>query len=172
MRTLRAVASTVATRLDRIRRLAARDDGSAVVEFVFLAIVILVPLMYVALVVSLLQRSAFAVTQAARESGRAYAQADTAAQSGSRAQYAMGLAMADQGLGTDGVQLRYVPAGAACTAPSTTPSLRPGSRFTICVIKTLQLPGVPGFLQSSTNTVTGVFVVNVDRFRATTQAPR
>jgi Flp pilus assembly protein TadG len=158
--------SGVRAGLQRLRQLVARDEGSATVEFVFLAVVILVPLIYVVLTVSMLQRAAFAVTQAARESGRAFAQADTAAQGPSRAAYAMGMAMEDQGFGTSDAQLRYVAAGMPCASTAVTPSLRPGSRFTVCVIKTLRLPGVPGFLQSSSNTLTGVFVVNVDQFRA------
>src|SRR5438046_2661434 len=53
-------AGGVRTGLRRLHQLASRDDGSATVEFVFLAVVILVPLIYVVLTVSMLQRAAFA----------------------------------------------------------------------------------------------------------------
>ncbi|WP_163570403.1 hypothetical protein [Fodinicola feengrottensis] len=68
------------------------DDGSTIVEFVFLGIVILVPLMYVVLLASDLQRNAFGVTEAARQAGRAYATADDEGSARRRADYAMGLA--------------------------------------------------------------------------------
>ena len=143
-----------------------RDDGSTIVEFVFLGIVILVPLMYVVLLASDLQRNAFGVTEAARQAGRAYAMAGDEGSARRRAEYAMGLALADQGLPADGAQLRFVPAGADCQGPETVPTLAPGAQFAVCVVRIFRLPAVPSFVDGGNNTVTGVFVVRVDRFRA------
>ncbi|MFI5955247.1 hypothetical protein [Cryptosporangium sp. NPDC051539] len=47
------------------------DDGSAIIEFVWGGVLLLVPLLYVVLAVFEVQRNAFAVTEAAREAGRA-----------------------------------------------------------------------------------------------------
>ncbi|WP_163508894.1 hypothetical protein [Fodinicola acaciae] len=141
------------------------DDGSTVVEFVFLAVVILIPLIYVVLVASALQRNAFGVTEAARQAGRAYATAGDETSARSRAAYAMRLALEDQGLSTDATQLRFVAAGNDCQGPETTPSLAPGSAFAVCVVRAFRLPAVPSFVDGGHNTVTGVFVVRIDRFR-------
>ena len=48
------------------------ERGSAIVEFHFLGILLLVPLVYIMLAVLDVQRTAYAVTQAAREAGRLY----------------------------------------------------------------------------------------------------
>jgi hypothetical protein len=75
------------------------EDGAAVVEFVFVAILALVPLLYLVLAASTLQRNALAVTQAAREAGRAFATAEDETAGLERAAYAAQVALADHGLG-------------------------------------------------------------------------
>jgi Flp pilus assembly protein TadG len=142
------------------------EDGAAVVEFVFVAVVVLVPLMYLVLAASLLQRNAFAVTQAAREAGRAFATADDDAAGLARAGTAVEIALADQGLDPAGSALRWVVAGAGCGGPTTVPTLEPGAEFTVCVVRSFRLPGVPGYLDAGANTVTGEFTVHVDDFRS------
>ena len=74
------------------------DDGNALVEFTYLAVLLMVPLIYVLLSVFQVQRAAFGVTEAARQAGRAYATAEDAAAGQARAGAAARLAMADQGL--------------------------------------------------------------------------
>ena len=76
----------------------AGDDGNALVEFTYLAVLLMVPLVYVLLTVFQVQRAAFGVTEAARQAGRAYATADDAAQGRARARAAAELALRDQGL--------------------------------------------------------------------------
>ena len=83
------------------RRLPDGDVGNALVEFTYLAVLLMVPLVYVLLTVFQVQRAAFAVTEAARQAGRAYATADTTAAGLARAQTAAALAMKDQGLEPD-----------------------------------------------------------------------
>ena len=48
------------------------DRGSAIIEFHFLGILLLVPLVYILLAVLDVQRTSYGVTQAAREAGRIY----------------------------------------------------------------------------------------------------
>lgn len=80
------------------RRSPRGDDGNALVEFTYLAVLLMVPLVYVLLTVFQVQRAAFAVTEAARQAGRAYATADSTTAGLARAQAAATLAMRDQGL--------------------------------------------------------------------------
>jgi hypothetical protein len=54
-----------------LRRRLAEESGSALVEFVFIALVVFVPLVYVVAGFSAVQRGVFAATAAAREAGRA-----------------------------------------------------------------------------------------------------
>jgi Flp pilus assembly protein TadG len=75
-----------------------RDDGTAMLEFTYLSIVLLIPLVYVLTTTFQVQRAAFGVTEAARQAGRAYATADSDAQGRVRADAAARLALRDQGL--------------------------------------------------------------------------
>jgi Na+-transporting methylmalonyl-CoA/oxaloacetate decarboxylase gamma subunit len=134
------------------------------IEFVFLGILVLVPLLYLVVAVSTVERNVFAVTEAAREAGRAYATADDEGSAVVRAAYAARLALQDQRIDGDAT-LRYVSAAAPCNAPAVGASLSPGRVFAVCVTRTLTVPGVPGFLDARRNTVTGRFVVHVDDFR-------
>ena len=70
-----------------LRDRAADDRGSAVVEFVILAVVLLVPLIYLVLCLARVQAGSYAVAQAAREAGRAFVTAadDGSAEARSRA---------------------------------------------------------------------------------------
>jgi Flp pilus assembly protein TadG len=142
------------------------EDGSAVVEFVFVAVVVLVPLLYLVLAASLLQRNAFAVTQAAREAGRAFATADDEEAGLARAGHAVEVALADQGLDPAGAAVRWVVAGAGCGGSASVPTLEPGAEFTVCVVRSFRLPAVPGYLDAGANTVSGQFTVHVDDFRS------
>jgi Flp pilus assembly protein TadG len=142
-----------------------REDGAAVVELVLLGVVLLAPLLYLVLAVSTVQRSLYGVSQAAREAGRAYA-TGTAANAPLRAEYAARLALADQGLPVDGVEVRYAAADADCAAAGSTPwPLAPGAVFAVCVTRPVAVPGVPGFLDGRRNTVTGRHVVHADDYR-------
>lgn len=145
------------------------DAGNAIVEFVFVGLLVMIPLIYFLLAVFDLQRNTFAVTQAAREAGRAYATADDEDSARVRARYAVDLALADQHVSPADVRLTYLPAGASCGSSSTgdAASLRPGAEFTVCVSRSIVVPGVPSILDAHRNTVTGRFVVHVDDYRST-----
>jgi hypothetical protein len=122
---------------------AGADRGAAVVEFVGLSVLVLIPVIYLMLSVFQVQRSAFGVTQAAREAGRAFATAQTASEAFARAQSAAQTALADQGV--DGVpRVGYVPAGVGCGghAPDGqgVATLRPGASFVVCVRMKVPLP--------------------------------
>lgn len=140
------------------------DGGNAIVEFVFVAVIVLVPLIYLIVAVATVQRSSLAVSQAAREAGRAFATSDTAADAMVRARAAAGIALRDQGL-PDDVELRFVAAGSSCDAPAAEPELRAGAVFTVCVVRPVALPAVPSILEGRGIVTVGEYVVHVDDYR-------
>lgn len=153
-----------------VRRVAARlrprgDDGAAMIEFVFLAVLVMVPLLYLVVAVFEVQRNAFAVTQAAREAGRAFVTAEDVGRGEARARYAAELALRDQGLDPAGMSVRFGPVGSDCAGDGAQ-TLEPGADFEVCVVRSFRVPGVPRFFDGGNNTVTGRFVVHVDDFRS------
>jgi Flp pilus assembly protein TadG len=69
-----------------LRILRAVDRGNAIIEFVFVAVIVMVPLVYLIVSVADIQRSSLAVSQAAREAGRAFATGDSSADGVRRAE--------------------------------------------------------------------------------------
>ena len=110
--------------------------GSAIVEFVFLAVLMMVPLFFLVMVLARLQSGAYAVSAASREAGRAYVTARQAAGAPARADSAAGLAFADQGFAHEGrIEIRCD--GAPC--------LRPEGRVRITATLLVPMPLVPAF---------------------------
>jgi Flp pilus assembly protein TadG len=88
------------------------DSGSALVEFSWLAIILLVPLIWVVISVFEVQQGAFATSAAARAAGRAYALAPDDATGEARARAVVQQVLADQG--TPGQRARV---SVSCRAP-------------------------------------------------------
>lgn len=133
------------------------DRGSAIVEFHFLGILLLVPLVYILLAVLDVQRTSYGVTQAAREAGRIYvATGDLDA-----ARRAAHVALEDQGVEPGNTEIRF-----SCSA---TPCYQPGAEVTVTVGSTVRLPFVPDVLAGAVNAqipVDATHATVVDRFRA------
>nr|WP_221203503.1 hypothetical protein [Modestobacter versicolor] len=141
----------------------AGERGSAIVEFVFIALVVFLPLVYVVAGFSAVQRGVFAATEAAREAGRAMGTAPDPVSGQARAEAAVAIAVEDQSVEATDVVLAYAPAGAGCDAAgSYSPSLAPGEEFTVCVTVTVRVSLLPDFIDA--NTATGQFVVERDRY--------
>jgi len=113
------------------------DEGSALVEFVFLSVLLLVPLIYVVLTAVSVQRAAFGMTAAARDAARAYATAGGDDLGERRAEAAVRLALHDQGV-TWSPRGRVVDCGTCDYAP--------GSRFTVSLRVQVPIPLVPSWL--------------------------
>ena len=143
------------------------DGGSAIIEFVFVAVIVMVPLVYFIVAVAVVQRSQLAVSQAAREAGRAFATSRGPAEAQARVATAVRLAFAAQGLPDDAV-VRYVASGSGCSAAVITPLVAPGAQFTVCVSRDVQLPGVPSLLAGRGVTAVGAYIVHIDEFRTVT----
>ena len=110
--------------LDRFRGLAAGEGGSAVVEFVFLGLILLVPVVYFVLTVAALQGASFAATGAADHAAKSFAQAADEAAARTAAESAVRVAMSDFGLAEHSARLVLacdrspcLQAGAAVLAP-------------------------------------------------------
>jgi hypothetical protein len=108
-----------------------------VVEFVWLAVLLMVPLVYVVLTAVSIQRAAFGVTAATRDGARAYATAGSDAEGERRAEQAMALAMHDQGVHWAATG-RVVSCGSCDYAP--------GSTFTVELSQRVALPLMPSWL--------------------------
>jgi hypothetical protein len=141
------------------------EQASAVIEFVFVAVLVLTPLIYLIVAVAVVQRSRLATTNAARDVGRAIATSDSAGQAEVRTQAALRAALHGLGLTPAEVELRYVDAEADCRSSATAPSLAPASVFAVCVIRHQPLPAVPTVLSGRGVTIIGRYVVHVDDFR-------
>ena len=135
------------------------EQGSAVVEFVFLTIVVLIPLIYLVLTVGRVQAGTYAVTQAAREAGRAYVTAEVGDDAGGRAHAAADIAFEDFGF-----------EGSLEVDCDGTPCLRPEGRITTRAVVSVPLPLVPDFARAVVPLevpVSSTSVSTVDRFRGT-----
>lgn len=143
-----------------MKRRPGSDRGSAVIEYIVLVVLVLVPIVYIVLAVMRVQSAAYAVTQAAREAGRAFVQADSAHVGRSQAQAAVAIAMADQGFDVDATTL-HLSCSQAC--------LSPGSRVDVLVSTRVALPFVPDSV-AGTNVgsvpVQAEHVVPVDDYRS------
>lgn len=138
--------------MNRLRR----ETGGAIVEFHFLGVLLLVPIVYILLTVLDVQRSSYGVTQAAREAGRLYvATGDEAA-----ARLAATVALQDQGLDAADVSVTL-----SCSA---TPCYQPGAEITVTVGTDVPLPLIPDMLAGSVHAqvpVSATHVAVIDRYR-------
>jgi Flp pilus assembly protein TadG len=145
-----------------------RDDrGNAVIEFVFVALVVMVPLVYLIAAIGTVQRSQLAVSAAARDAGRAFATSNGVSDTSVRVDAAVRLALTAQGL-PDDATVRFVAAGDDCTSTVVAPVLAAGAVFTVCVTRHTSVPAVPHVLAGRGITSVGKFVVHVDDFRTVT----
>jgi Flp pilus assembly protein TadG len=117
----------------------AADSGSAVIEFVFLAVVMLIPLVYLVLMMGRLQAGAYAASAAARESGRVFVTAPDEATALARADAASALALANFG---------FEEGSSKTVTCSASPCLTPGAGVVTEVRVTVPLPLIPAFVRS------------------------
>lgn len=151
-------AGAVARCLWRLRGDRSRDEGRAIVEFVFLGVLILIPLVYLVLIVGRVQAASFSATTAAREAGRAFTTATSEAEAMARARAAAALSFADFGF-TEGAGVDVSCDGSPC--------LRPDGRVTATASIEVVLPLVPAFLDGAlplSVPVSSTHVATVDRF--------
>ena len=126
----------------RFARLRDGEDGSAVVEFLGVALVLLIPTVYLIITLGRVQAATFAADGAARDAGRLIAQAETFEQGVADASLAVELAFADQGMDVDGATALQV----TCEED---PCLSPGAYLHLEVATDVPLPLTPPFLDDA-----------------------
>ena len=110
------------------------ESGSAVVEFIFLGLLLPVPVVYLVISVGQVQAASFAAVGAADAAAKTYAAAPDSATAEDRAAAAAGLALEDFGLPGDLMRLE-ISCAEVC--------LQPGTAVTVTVSVTVPLPGLP-----------------------------
>ena len=114
---------------------AEHEQGSAVVEFTFLALLLMVPLVYFVITVGQIQGGSFAVVGAADQAAKVYvAQPDEPAAQAA-AEQAVSIALADFGHQPDKASISTMCDPADCQAP--------GTAVTITVSLSVPLPFAP-----------------------------
>ena len=137
------------------------EAGSAVVEFVVVAVALLIPIAYLVPAAAAVQSAAFASTQAVREAGRAFSTAATEVDGRQRALAAARLAFSDHGL--------VLPPGSLRVTCPEGPCLTPGSVVAVDLAWSVALPWLPGSLDSDVPArvpVTATHRVPVDDLRS------
>jgi hypothetical protein len=136
------------------------EGGSALVEFVFLGVLLLVPLVYLVMTLARLQAGAYAASTAAREGARGFVTATSNQSAEPRARAAARLAFEDQG---------FFPAdGDVTLGCDGDPCLRPEGRVEVQATVRVPLPFVPAFARDLVPLevpVSASHVGVVDRFR-------
>ena len=136
------------------------DDGRAIIEFIFLGILLLLPLTYLVLTAARIQAASFSASLAGREAGRAFVTARSDDEGMARAREAAALAFGDFSFD------RYAAVAVTCDG---TPCLRPEGSVTSVATIEVQLPLVPDFIADhvpASVTITSTHVASVDRFVA------
>jgi hypothetical protein len=136
------------------------DHGNAMIEFVFLAVLLMIPLVYVLLTVFHVQRAAFAVNAATREAGRAFATADSDGDAYRRAYAAAAVALADHSMALG--------PGQPAIACATRPCLAPGGKIDVSLDTEVPLPFLPRVLARRAPASIGIHarhVAYVDQYR-------
>lgn len=123
-----------------------RDQGSAVVEFTFLALLLMVPLVYFIITVGQIQGGSFAVVGAADQAAKVYVAQSDASAAQAAAEQAVTVALADFGHGPERATVTTSCDPADCQAA--------GTAVTVRVNLTVPLPFIPfgdSFRLSATN---------------------
>ena len=137
------------------------ERGSAIVEFLGVALVLLLPVVYLVLTAGRLQAATFAVEGASREAARAFVTAPSADDGARLAEAAVRLALDDQGFRPGGDVLTI-----SCSA---TPCLEPGAEVVARVKFEVPLPLVPSFVRAAVPLAVPVeaqHVASVDEYAA------
>lgn len=140
-----------------------RDDdaerGSAIIEFVLLTVVVLVPIVFGIAALSLVQRASYAASGAARDAARMYATASDPAQGSVRAQAAANIIFGDYS----------VAEGSSVVTDCLGSCLAPGSKVRARATVLVPLPGLTavfGRHDLTTIRITSAQVSPVDEFKA------
>lgn len=134
------------------------EEGSAVVEFIFLAVLLMIPVVYLILTVGQVQGGAYAVVGAADQAAKVFVLSDNPAAAHQAAEQAVALAVTDLGFDAANARLTISCDGGCLTA---------GSTVHARVELSVELPGVgavPG-IEATAATVDAAAHQKVGRFK-------
>ena len=163
-----SVLARLRARWTDVRTGAARpvDAGSAIIEFVFVAVIVMVPMVY--LVPPPWRWPSAPRSRSPRPRGTPAVPtppATPAPRPPSGCGRPCGSRSPTRGCPTTPTSAS-VASGAGCDADPLTPVFAPGAEFTVCVTRRVDLPGVPSVLAGRGIRMTGEYLVHVDDFRA------
>jgi Flp pilus assembly protein TadG len=121
----------------RLGTKATEEAGSAVVEFVFLGTLLLVPVVYFVIAVGQVQGGSFAVVNAADHAAKVFAASEEPGTARGRAEQAALVAVQDFGYDSGDLTVSILCSSGAC--------LEPGSTVTVDVALDVPLPLMSGF---------------------------
>ena len=133
-----------------------RDErGSALVELVWLGILLLIPMLWIVLSVFEVQRGAFGVTAAARAAGRAFVLAPDDASGRARAEEVARLALVDQGIDDPRFTLSVTcsPRPGGCHSGTSVVTVRVDSRVVLPLLPDVLGGQAPSFALNASHTV-------------------
>jgi len=136
------------------------EAGRAILEFIFLGILLLLPLTYLVLTAARLQAASFSTSLAAREAGRAFVTAPSDEEGYARARAAALLAFTD---------FSFDERATVSVTCDGLPCLRPDGSVTSTATIEVPLPLVPDLVAAhvpASVTVSSTHVASVDRFVA------
>lgn len=137
----------------------AGDDGNVLVEFVAVAVLLLIPLLYLIVCLAQVQAAAFATEGAARDVARAYAVTLDESQAATTAAASVTLALEDQGLDPGAARVDVTCRPDACGTP--------GTQIVVRVATSVTLPGLAAIgLNRLALPVESVHRTTVDELRA------
>lgn len=136
----------------------ADDAGDASLEFVTAGVLLLVPLVYLVVALSVIQAAAFAAEGAARQGARAYVLSDTGEQAVTRA---VEFALADHSVDAASVNVEI-----ACS-PAPTACHTPQGYVTVTVDLVVRLPLVPAIGSLAEVPIQAASTQQVSRFWGT-----
>lgn len=132
-----------------------REEGSSIVEFIFLGVLLLVPVTYLIISASQLQAASFAAVGAADHAARTFASADNEGEGAARARNAVDVAVGNLDVDASSATMKYR-CSPAC--------LEPGSTVSVEVVIRVPLPFLPAGVDLDFSRASSSSTIRVDRF--------
>lgn len=137
------------------------DSGSAIVEFIVVMLLAVIPIAYLVMAVVRVQAASYAASQAVREAGRAFTQSENITQARADARAAAQLAFSDQGFTLPARAITFTCSARRCLTPSATVTVNLNWR--------VALPLLPASLGDDVPASVGIHsshLVRIDEYRS------
>ncbi|WP_223840822.1 MULTISPECIES: hypothetical protein [unclassified Candidatus Sulfotelmatobacter] len=132
------------------------DRGSAIVEFVALGLLLLIPVIYLVVTVSRVQAGSFAVVAASEQAGQAISVMEADSFNQAAIHEIAAVAALDHGFDAQDLALEVSCSDGSCASP--------GAVATVHARLTVSLPAVPGFVTADVATLTSDVTVVSGRY--------